>query len=138
MHRYRGPAADAGVNLACDRIVEEMSESIDALSLSIIESFDSMTKESELIKDSMLYLQSQDPEKADKYLHQKFTHVMQQKTFLEIWDNIEGKLQTGADILTTGHGNAAKHVKMVNKKLGGSKGIAALGYVSRFAPLATE
>lgn len=63
---------------------------------------------------------------------------MQRKTFLEIWDDIESKLQTGANVVTQAHGSASKHLQMANKKMKGGKLMKGIGYASRFAPLITE
>ena len=131
-------AVDAGINLACDKIVEEMSQSVDNLSQCIIDSFDSMTEDKDLQNEFIAWFESQDPEKAERYLHQICTRVMQRKTFLEIWDDIESKLQTGAGVVTQAHRNASKKLQMVNKNIKGTRLMKGIGYASRFAPLISE
>ena len=133
-----GAAVDAGINIACDKIVEEMSQSIDDLSQCIIDSYDRMTEDKGLNTEITLFLESQSPDKAERYLHQIFMRVMQRKTFLEIWDDIESKLRTGANVVTQAHGNASKHLQMVNKSIKGKRLMKGIGYASRFAPLISE
>ena len=133
-----GAAVDAGINLACDKIVEEMSQSIENLSQCIIDSFDTMTEDEDLKQESTEFLKRQDPDKAEQYLHQIFTRVMLRKTFLEIWDDVESKLQTGTDVVTQAHKNASKHLQMVNKNIKGTRLVKGIGYASRFAPLISE
>ena len=131
-------AVDAGINLACDKIVEEMSQSIDGLSQCILSSFDSMSRD-EMFKGTVeAFLKKEDPDKAEKHLNQVFMRVMQRKSFQEVWDEIESKLQTAATIATGAHGRASKQLQMVNKKMKGKGFMKGIGYVSRFAPLITE
>ena len=133
-----GATVDAGISIACDKIVEELSQSVDDLSQCIIESFESISKNTKFNEKVNAFFDTEDPEKAEKYLHQMFTRVKQRKTFLEIWDDIESKLQTVADVGTQAHGNASSHLQMANKKLKGTRVMKGIGYVSRFAPLITE
>ena len=133
-----GAAVDAGINLACNKIVEEMSQSIDGLSQCIVDSFDNMTEDEEFTGKVTAFLTKQNTEKAEKCLHQILTRVMQRKTFLEIWDYIESKLQIGANVATQAYGSASKHLQMANKKIKGKGLMKGIGYASRFAPLITE
>ena len=136
--KVAGAVADASINLACEAIVDEMSQAVDNLSDCIISSFDTMCQDKDLQEQLSIFLKKEDPEKAEKYLHQIFLHVSQQNTFLEIWDDIENKVKTGAGVVTQAHGNASKHLQMCNKKLKGKGLMKGIGYVSRFAPLITE
>ena len=133
-----GAAVDAGISIACYKAVETMSDSIDNLSQCIIDSFDSITEDEDLKKEIRKFFASQDPENAEKYLHQIFTCVMQRNTFMQVWDDIEIKLRIGASVATQAHGNAWKHLQMVNKGIKGTRLMKYVSHAIRFAPLVSE
>ena len=117
-------AVDVGISFAFDKIV---SQSIDGFSQCIVDSFDSMTGDEEFTGKVTAFLTKENPEKAEKYLHQIFTRMMKQKTFLEIWDDIEDKLCV--------HKGTDHASKFLRKGKGLMKGI---GHIIRFVPVITE
>ena len=137
--KVAGAVADARIGIACERMVEGLSQSIDSLSQAVVDSFDTMTRdESFITKVNCFFDNEENSEVAQQHLKQLFTRVMKQNTFLEILDNIESGAQTGLKIGTQAHGRIAKQYNMVGKKVKGKGVVKALGYVSQFAPLVTE
>ena len=131
-------AVDAGINLATDAILDQLSQAIDSMSASIIDCFDTMCHDEELQEKMSTFLCQQDPQNAERYLHQITMRILQQRTFLDLWDDIENNAKKGTDVLTQAHGNATSHLNMRGEKLKGQRFMKGIGYVSRFAPLVTE
>ena len=136
--KVAGAVVDAGINLATEAIVGQLSQALDSMSDSIIDSFDTMCHDEELQDKMSTFLRQQDPQNAEKYLHQITTRVLQRHTFLDLWDKIESGAQKGTSVLTQAHGQASSHLRMRGEKLKGQKFMKGIGYVSRFAPLVTE
>ena len=133
-----GAVKDIGINLICDFIVSKMSQAIDVFSDHIVNSFDSMSEDTDLQEKMSDFLRREHPEKAERYLHEIFNRVSQQKSFLTIWDSIEDKVKTGAKVITDAHDAAAKKLEMLEIKLGGGRLIKCIKNISRFAPFITE
>ena len=134
-----GAVADAGISIACEFIVNHMSQAIDGFSDFIVNSFDSMSQDTDLQEKMSDFLRKEHPEKAERYLHEIFNRVSQRKSFLEIWDVIEDRVQSGAKVITQAYGDAAKFLEMLQTKLDhGGRLMKWIGYISRFAPFITE
>ena len=135
-----GAVADAGINLACEEIVDQMSQAVDCISECIVNvnSFGDMSQDKDLQDKMSDFLRREHPEKAERYLHEIFNRVCHRKSFLEIWDQIKSKVYSVANVGTQAHANATKHLQMCNKKLKGKGVMRSIGYVSRFAPFITE
>lgn len=136
--KVAGAIVDAGINLATDAIMSQLSQAIVNMSESIIEWFDTVSQDQELRSRMSEFLQQEHPQNAEKYLHQITIGLLQKHSFLDIWDTIEDKAKTGANVLTEAHGRAASHLHMHGEKLKGSGFMKGIGYISRFAPLLTE
>ena len=137
--KVTGAVIDAAINIACEKMVEGLSQSIDSLSQAIVDLFDTMTRdESFITKVNCFFDNEENSEVAQQHLKQLFTRVMQQNTFLEILDIIERAAQKGLKIGTHARGRKVKHYNMVGKKVKGKGVVKALEYVSKFAPLVTE
>ena len=130
-------SVDAGIYLATDAILDQLSGAIQSMSDSLIDCFDTMCKDQELSEKMSTYLRQQDKENAEKYLHLVTTKIIW-RTFLDLWDDIENGAQKVASVLTKAHGNATAHLQMRGEKLKGSQFMKGIGYVSRFAPLVTN
>ena len=134
-----GAVADVGIGIACERVVEGLSQSIDSVSQAIVDSFDTMTRDDSFItKVNCFFDNEENSEVAQQHLKQLFTLVMQQNTFLEILDNIESASQKGLKIGTRAHGSVAEQYTMVGKNVKGKGVVKALGYVSQFNLLVTK
>lgn len=133
-----GATVDAGINLAVDAIVDQLETAISSMSDSLIECFDTMSNDVELNQKMSQYLRCESKENAERYLHKITTEILQRRTFLHLWDDIEEAAKSGTTVLTQAHGNATSHLQMCGEKLRGKQFMKGIGYVSRFAPLVTE
>lgn len=133
-----GAVADVGINAATNAILSQLSKAIGSVSECIIEWFDTMSNDQELRGRMCLFLRQEDPQHAEKHLHQITMGLLQKHSFLDLLDAIEEKAKMGADILTQAHGRAASHLKMLGDKVKGSTLIKGISCISRFAPLLTE
>ena len=131
-------SVNAGINLATDAILDQLSGVIQSMSDSLIDCFDTMCKDQELSERMSTFLRQQDKENAERYLHQVTTKILQRRTFLDLWDDIENGAQKGTSVLTNAHGNATAHLQMRGEKLKGSRFMKGIGHISRFAPLVTD
>lgn len=136
--KVAGAVADAGINLATDYVVDKLSQGMDCVSNSIIDAFDEMSQDQDLLDKMSQFLKQQDPQNAGKYLHQITIQTLQRQKLLEIWDAIEDTTIKGMNVITQGHKQATSHLLMRGEKLRGKRFMKGIRVVSHFAPFVTE
>jgi preprotein translocase subunit SecA len=136
--KVAGAVADAGINLVTDYVVDKLSQGMDCVSDNIIDAFDKMSQDQDLLDRMSQFLQQQDPQNAGKNLHQITMRTLQQQNLLEIWDTVEDTTLKGANVITQAHGQATSHLLMCGDKLKGQRFMKGVRVVSHFAPFVTE
>ena len=103
-------ALDAGISLCIEKVLDQLSQSMDNISEHIIHSFDDLSEDKKLKEAMRCFLQQEDPEMAE-------SHALKEQTFLEALDYLESRVDQGVKVVTQAHKQAIDHLKMCNEKL---------------------